>query len=58
MATRHHDPDKKHKKPFSVGPANLPDGGYRRKGTYVLFPVGEIRFHLLTTVKFRRSRAT
>lgn len=24
--------DKRHKKGFSVGPANLPDGTYRRKG--------------------------
>ena len=34
-----HDPSvpepKKPKKGFSVGPANLPDGTYRRKGTYL-----------------------
>ncbi|KAI5294159.1 hypothetical protein KEM55_006747, partial [Ascosphaera atra] len=27
-------PEMKKKKGFSVGPANLPDGTYRRKGTY------------------------
>ena len=29
------NPSKKSKKGFTVGPANLPDGTYRRKGVYI-----------------------
>ena len=32
-------PDKPRKKAFSVGPANLPDGTYKRKGTSPLSPL-------------------
>lgn len=35
-AARSNMPIKKAKKGFSVGPANLPDGTYRRKGTEYL----------------------
>lgn len=31
------DPPAKKKKGFSVGPANLPDGTYRRKGLLALY---------------------
>lgn len=52
---RHYDPDKNHKKPFSVGPANLPDGQYRRKGASFH---GRQKSALLRTVQSRKSRAT
>jgi hypothetical protein len=45
----------KHRKGFSVGPANLPDGTYRRKGGHPHTP------HLLLTltrVQSRKSKET
>jgi hypothetical protein len=36
---------KKHKKGFSVGPANLPDGTYRRKSEFLNLCGEKKKFH-------------
>jgi hypothetical protein len=48
-------PANKKRKGFSVGPANLPDGTYRRKGTYQIMPALCICF-ILTSANHKQLK--
>lgn len=53
---RHKEDSRKKRKGFSVGPANLPDGTYRRKSAFNPLPFSSKT--IPDTGQLRRSRVT